>query len=188
MALSWTDDAHKERMVRGWRGGLADGTPCGSGSTLANAKSVAARLPEFVGRYGILSVCDAGAGDLHWIKAVAWQVRYRAFDLYPRVAGVAALDITKEPMPPCDAILCRHVLIHLDPPRIERTLELFRQSGRYLLASQYDNCHAFDTVSRRVRTFDPQYDYNPTDLRPLLGEPLERIPDTGSDLALWRLA
>lgn len=187
MGLSWSDEALGKRMAEGWGGGLRDGTPCGSGSTLANAASVSNALPGLLRRYKIESMNDAGAGDLHWINLVPLGVRYRAFDLVPRAALVETWDITKQELPPADAILCRHVLIHFDPPRIARTLELFAHSAKYLLASQYDGGVAFDTHSRTRKGFDPRYDYNPTDLRPLLGEPLERLPDTGSDLALWRL-
>ncbi len=185
--VKWTDEAIAARMAEGWSGGLLDGTPCGSGSTLKNAKDVSLALPALLRRHKIETLHDAGAGDLHWINLVPLGVRYRAFDLVPRATLVEPWDITKQELPPCDAILCRHVLIHFDPPRIDRTLELFRQSAKYLIASQYDGGVAFDTKRRIRKGFDPHYDYNPTDLRPLLGEPLERLPDTGSDLALWRL-
>jgi len=163
-------------MRQGWGGGLYDGTPCGGGSTRASAGSVAGALPLLIGRYGIKSVCDAGAGDLHWISAIPLP-GYRAFDLVPRHARVEQFDITTQFLPACDLILCRHVLIHFDPARIEMALDLFQQSGKYLLANQYDDAPPFDASQQ----------YNPTDLRPLLGEPIERLPDTGSDLALWTL-
>lgn len=163
-------------MREGWGGGLWEGTPCGGGSTFAASRSVSMALPDLLKRYSIRSVCDAGAGDLHWIKAIDLP-GYRAFDLVPRHSKVEQWDIANEELPACDLILCRHVLIHFDPERIERTLELFKQSGAYLLASQYDD----------APPFDPGQQYNPTDLRPSLGDPIERLLDTGSDLALWNL-
>jgi len=164
-------------MQKGWRGGLADGTPCGGGSTIASTAAICAALPALVARYGIASICDAGAGDQHWIGRVDWPVNYRGFDLVPRKTGVTQIDICETALPACDAVLCRHVLIHLDPERIRKALTLFRKSATFLLASQYDNAPAFDAGNQ----------FNPTDLRPLLGEPIERIADTGSDLALWQL-
>lgn len=174
--LSWSDAALEQRMREGWGGGLHDGTPCGGGSTRAAAGNVAAALPLLVGRYGIKSVCDAGAGDLHWIATIPLP-GYRAFDLVPRRARVERLDIAAQLLPECDLILCRHVLIHFDPMRIATTIDLFKVSGKYLLASQYDDAPLWDGSQQ----------YNPIDLRPLLGEPLERLADAGSDLALWRL-
>lgn len=174
--LSWSDAALEQRMRDGWSGGLSDGTPCGGGSTRASAAAVAAALPSLVRRYGIESVCDAGAGDLHWISAVDLP-GYRAFDLVPRSAAVTKIDIACERLPQCDLVLCRHVLIHFDPDRIAKTLGLFAMAAKYLLANQYDNAPPFDGSQQ----------YNPTDLRPLLGEPIERLQDTGSHLALWKL-
>lgn len=176
--LNWEDSALRERMRKGWAGGLFDGTPCGSGSTMTATAGIRAELPALVERHGIGSICDAGAGDLHWARRIQWQVQYRPFDLVPRCTGVEQLDITKEPLPDCDAVLCRHVLIHLDPPRIVAAVRLFRQSARYLLASQYDT----------AGIFNPSDQFNRTDLRDLLGEPLERLKDVyDSELALWRL-
>lgn len=174
--LSWSDAALEQRMREGWGGGLWEGTPCGGGSTRGAAGNVAGALPLLIWKYAIKSVCDAGAGDLHWIADIPLP-GYKAFDLVPRHARVEPFDITRQVLPACDLILCRHVLIHFDPARIVVTLDLFRMSGRYLLASQYDDAPPFDEGSQ----------YNPTDLRPLLGEQIERLPDTGSDLALWRL-
>lgn len=177
--LSWSDAALEQRMREGWGGGLADGTPCGGGSTKASAHSIVSLLASMAERYCVKSICDAGAGDLHWIVDVPWSLHmvYRAFDIVPRHPNVLRVDITQQALPKCDVILCRHVLIHFDPERIVRTLGLFRMSGRYLLASQYDDAPLFDGALQ----------YNQTDLRPLLGEPLERLSDTGSDLALWKL-
>jgi hypothetical protein len=173
--LNWNTPHLKQRMT--WIGGLKDGTPCGNGSTLAATQHIRAVLPDVALRYGIESVCDAGAGDLHWMQFVQWDVQYRAFDFVPRHSDVIALDITREALPQCDLILCRHVLIHLDPERIIDALKLFKSSGRYLLASQYDH----------AKPFDPCRQFNRTDLRGYLGDPIERHQDSDSDLALWLL-
>jgi hypothetical protein len=125
------------RMVRGWRGGLAEGTVCGQGSRRANTRAISVWLPHFCRKYKVESVCDAGAGDLHWVKRLQWDVKYQAFDLIPRHPDVKRLDITTEVLPACDAILCRMVLNHLDDERVEMALELFRQSATYLLATHF---------------------------------------------------
>jgi hypothetical protein len=176
--LNWGDDALRQRMRKGWSGGLYDGTPCGSGSTMTATVGIRAELPALAERHGIRSICDAGAGDLHWVRSIDWKVAYRPFDLVPRCTGVEQLDITQDQLPACDAILCRHVLIHLDPPRITIAIDLFRKSARFLLASQYDV----------AAPFNPADQFNRTDLRGLLGEPVERLKDVyDSELALWRL-
>lgn len=177
-------DMH-ERMAKGWRMGLPDGTVCGNGSTMANTANVRAWLPQIVDEYDFTTINDAGAGDLHWVRKVQWgrPIAYRAFDLIPRVASVAALDITRDVMPPCDAILCRMVLNHLDEPRILLALELFRCSARYLIATQFDG----ENLPKR----SPQF--TRLDLRgePYgLGKPLDSVQDAiepACSLALWRL-
>ncbi len=178
-----TETNYHENMRRGWSGGLSDGTPCGKGSMIANTVEVRARLPELIKEYGIRSVCDAGAGDLHWMKYVAWDVDYQPFDLVIRHPDVKPLDITREALPPCDLILCRMVLNHMDPERVTRTLALFRASGRYLFATQHAGADF---------RFDSPESYNKWNLTMApfsLGEPLETLPDgpKGHLLSLWRL-
>lgn len=173
-----SDEAMYERMQNGWRGGREDGTQCGLSSTLANTKAIREWLPDLVERYAIQTVCDAGAGDLHWIKFVQWKVDYRAFDLISRHKSITQFDITTESLPTCDLILCRAVLNHLDTDRIVMALERFRDSGSYLLATQFNAVPAVASQFCRL------------DLRPWLGEPLEQQEDTCGKhamLALWRL-
>lgn len=126
-----------EKVRRGWR---CDETPCGTGSTMENSRLVRSHLGRLAKRLELDSVADAGAGDLHWIPFVRWDVEYRPFDLYPRHPGVVKLDITKETLPKSDLILCRHVLNHLSIRMSEQALEKFRESGsRFLLMTNCDN-------------------------------------------------
>lgn len=170
-------------MKEGWRGGLAGGTPCGIGCLPEHTKNIREKLPHLLRRFGISSVCDAGAGDLIWARETFAGFDYKAFDLVPRVPEVTRLDITKEALPSCDAILCRAVLIHLDPPRVLKALELFKQSARYLLASQYEVDNGFNSTKQFNRTNLRIAPYN-------LGEPLAQIQDLEektATLALWDL-
>ena len=171
------EDMHT-RMQRGWSSGKSDGTPCGRGSMLSQTEAIRAWLPELVKHYGIRSVADAGAGDLHWIKHVTWPegVEYRPYDLIVRHPSVTEIDICQTALPACDLILCRAVLNHLWPGQVSAALRLFCQSSRYLLASQFDEG---ETGMR---------DFNRYDLRTFgLNEPIERIKDSDWELALWKL-
>lgn len=173
-----SDEQMYERMRKGWRGGLQSGTVCGVGSTHANTENARAWLPMLVDRYDIRSVNDAGAGDQTWIRKVDWSVDYLGFDLIPRNDDVARWDITRDILPSADAILCRHVLNHLDD-RVERTLQLFRYSGaKYLIATQFDE-HEIDAR-----------EFMRLDLRKFLGPYLEAISDGGAPfckLAIWKI-
>lgn len=166
-----------ERMAKGWLMGRPF-TVCGNGSTLAGTANVRKWLPRIVEKYGIESVIDAGAGDMAWLRHMRWSVAYQPFDLIPRSPEVAQLDITTELLPRADAILCRHVLNHLQE-RIEQALQNLLNSGStYLIATQYDRGPNRKKAFQRL------------DLRPWLGEPLESVGD-GQDefqrLAIWRI-
>ena len=174
-----SDKEMRDRMKNGWRGGKADGTICGQGSTLENTRSISHWLPMVVQSYPIGSVCDAGAGDLHWIDLVRWDVDYKPFDLIPRSKKVKKLDITTEALPKCDAILCRMVLNHLDDERVTMALDLFRQSADYLIATHFVG-GGVQRTSQFMRL----------DLTRWLDEPLEMARDghePNCRLAIWEL-
>ena len=60
----------------------------------------------------------------------------RAYGGHGRRFGLA--DITCDPLPRCDAILCRDSLIHLSNRDVARALHNFRRSGaRWLLATTH---------------------------------------------------
>jgi len=177
-----TDEQMHARMVNGWRGGLDDGTKCGGGSTIAATADARRWLKGIAEEYAIESVCDAGAGDLHWQKRIGWQVQYRAFDLIVRSPDVTAFDITKQTLPRCDAILCRHVLNHLDSTRVAMAIDRFRESAScYLIATQFDYVVPGD-----------KREFCRLDLRSLLGSYIEANedsgpPDSSCKLAIWNL-
>jgi hypothetical protein len=177
---SLTDAQMYERMASGWRAGKPE-TVCGNGSTSVNTANIRKWLPELVIRHSVLSLNDAGAGDLYWIRRVRWlsMIRYAAFDLIPREPSVTKLDITTEAMPPADAIVCRMVLNHLDEKRVGMALDQFRLSARYLIATQFNG----EDLPQR----SPQF--KRLDLRKWLGDPIESVrdgPEPECSLALWR--
>jgi hypothetical protein len=177
-----SDSEMLERMSKGWRAGYPE-TECGNGSLRRNSALSRAALPQWCEQYEIRTICDAGAGDLFYVKGVEWNVDYRAFDLIPRDQSVTKLDITTQDLPECDAILCRMVLNHLDEPRILMALERFRSVSPYLIATQFNG----EDLPQR----SPQF--TRLDLRKSpygLGEPIAKVQD-GSEqicsLALWEL-
>lgn len=176
-----SDEDMRARMVNGWRMGRPF-TDCGNGSTLENTANIRAWLPKLVAQYDIVTLNDAGAGDMAWWPYIEWatEIDYRPFDLIPRLPVVTAIDITRDLLPASDAILCRMVLNHLDVDRVSMALDLFRQTSIYLIATQFNG----EDLPQR----SPQF--TRLDLRERLGNPVESVQD-GSEavcsLALWAL-
>lgn len=172
-----TDDAMYDRMAKGWRAGQPE-TVCGNGSTMSATRNAREWLPRACQRYQIRTLNDAGAGDMAWIRKVEWDVDYQPFDLIPRLPEVAKLDITREIIPPCDAILCRMVLNHLQERIVETTDLIKRSAAKYLIATQFD-----DAPSRTIQ-------FQRLDLRLYFGDYIDSVQDGNEGeckLALWEI-
>jgi hypothetical protein len=174
-----TDEEMHARMANGWRAGQPF-TVCGNGSLPDATVSIRGWLPDVCVRREIRTICDAGAGDLKWRDGMTWNIDYRPFDLIPRHPSVTRADITRDLLPLCDAILCRMVLNHLDEERVSLALDLFSQSARFLIATQFNG----EDLPQR----SPQF--TRLDLRLWLGDPIESVPDgreSSCSLALWAI-
>jgi SAM-dependent methyltransferase len=100
-------------------------------------------LPPLLARLRVRSLLDAPCGDAGWINSAGLGVRYVGIDIVPdlveRLRARAAAgeisgdyhlaDITHDPLPRCDTILCRDCLVHLSFANIERAVANFRRSG-----------------------------------------------------------
>jgi len=172
-----SDNDMRDRMRFGWRAGQPY-TACGNGTLPEHTVNVGPALRAWIAQLHVATVNDAGAGDKRLIPDMPGLV-YRAYDLFPRRPDVEAWDITTKALPPCDLIVCRMVLNHLQE-RVEQTLPLLRESGKYLAATQFDG----ENLPQR----SPQF--NRLDLRRWLGEPIASVPDGHEPecrLALWSL-
>ena len=135
------DDGKKFRD--GWHGGLPE-TPCGAGSKLAETEAQRVWIPRMVGKYGITTIADIGAGDLNWMSLITWpwDVSYSAYDLVPRHKRVQAFDLLIQ-RPPCvDLLMCLWVLNHLPFEHCQAALANIRASGsRYLMLTDRPKWH-----------------------------------------------
>jgi hypothetical protein len=141
----------------------------GPGSSLAATTVVRRELPTLLADLGIRTLLDAPCGDCHWILATPLDLDlYIGADLVPalierNVAELGGpgrefrvLDLTRDPLPAADAILCRDCLIHFSFRFIRRALDNFRQSGaRYLLTTTYSGLpRNHDILSGQWRPLD----------------------------------
>lgn len=144
----------------------------GLGSEMDATAVLRAELPRLLAKQGITSLLDAPCGDAGWINQSSLGVRYVGIDIVPdlveRLRAAAAAgeiggdyllaDVTRDPLPRCDAILCRDCLVHLSFANIERAAANFRRSGAtWLIATTFpgwQNNHDCEDGDWRALNFE----------------------------------
>jgi SAM-dependent methyltransferase len=148
--------AFEERV---WKDGESVSGP---GSTLQYTSDLRATLPGLIRALGCKSVLDAPCGDFNWMKEVDLTgLDYLGVDIVPALIGELNAkypqhrfevgDITVDPFPKVDFVLCRDVLFHLSNANIVRVLENFVRSGSEWLATS----HYFQTTTMEDVQSDP---------------------------------
>lgn len=171
-------DKLRQNMEKKFKTVKWSGHPCGYGSKFGKTQNIRNFLPKIVADYNIQSIADAGAGDLSWISHVEWphEVKYMAYDIYPRHKDVIKFDITSQVIPTVDLILCRYVLNHLDSVLRQEAIKRFCESdSKFILLTT-------GKTSKMLQTF-----------KNIWGEPL--IPLIREDIGtridwhygLWRI-
>ena len=130
----------------------AEHSVSGLGSEAGATVALRRELPKLLDDLGARSLLDAPCGDASWIGGLGLRQRYIGVDIVPalidRLAQRAAsgaiegefrlADITADPLPAADAILCRDALVHLSFANIARALDNFARSGaQYLIATTF---------------------------------------------------
>lgn len=122
-------------------------TRSGRFATLDSTAALRAALPGLLSALGVRTLADAGCGDLHWLAGATPALAfYFGFDIVPEAVEHLATtfadrpnhffrraDIVTDPLPACDAILCRDVLSHLPQAHAVAALRRFKASGSRLL-------------------------------------------------------
>jgi hypothetical protein len=178
----------------------------GLGSEIDATAALRAELPRLLARFGITSLLDAPCGDAGWINRSSLAMNYVGIDIVPSLvaqlqAAAAAgdirgdyhlADITVDPLPRCDAILCRDCLVHLSFANIERAVGNFRRSGAaWLIATTFPgwraNLDCEDGDWRALNFERPPFDW---------GAPVELLNENCTEagggwrdksLGVWRL-
>ena len=108
-------------------------------------------LPALLARFGVGTLLDLPCGDWSWMRTLELPVeRYIGADLLPELIQPLAaahtdarhefrvLDLTRDPLPPADLLLCRDCLVHLSYADIRRALANVAGSGiPYLLTTTF---------------------------------------------------
>jgi hypothetical protein len=112
----------------------------GLGSEIDATATLRAELPALLRRLGVSTLLDAPCGDGGWIATADLGVRVTGVDVVLELIaklrargelanGYSLADITCDPLPHADAILCRDCLVHFCFANIARAVENFRRSG-----------------------------------------------------------
>jgi hypothetical protein len=125
----------------------------GPGSSLTQTRTIIKQLSLLIKQLQVKTLLDAPCGDFHWMKEVNPEI-----DLYIGVDIVSELieennrkyashnrqflnlDITHDPLPKADLILCRDCLVHFSFADIHAAISNFKKSGsKYLLTTTFTN-------------------------------------------------
>jgi hypothetical protein len=130
----------------------ASASTSGLGSEMDATAALRAELPQLFEKLAVTSLLDAPCGDAGWINRANLVVSIIGVDIVVclieglQVRSAAGeikgkyhlADITRDPLPRCDAILCRDALVHLSFANIERAVANFRASGAtWLIATTF---------------------------------------------------
>lgn len=178
----------------------SDQTVSGRGSTIESTATLREQLPRLLVELGVKSILDAGCGDFNWMKTVnLGGINYIGVDVVERLIqrnqknygardiSFLAADITIDPLPSADLVLCRECLIHLPNIGVSMALRNFRAAGvKYLLAT------TDPTITENVDIWPGSFRAINLEIAPFnLPKPVRAVPDTGQDnlaeshLGLW---
>jgi hypothetical protein len=132
----------------------------GHGAGPDQTGEVSAALPRMLRRLGAEVLLDLPCGDYGWMRRIDLPVRqYIGADLLPELveplrtaftdAGhrFLVLDLTRDPLPPADVLLCRDCLVHLSFEDIRRALVNVVQGPiRYLVTTTFPACEVNEDI------------------------------------------
>ncbi|HRI03270.1 MAG TPA: class I SAM-dependent methyltransferase [Pyrinomonadaceae bacterium] len=131
-----------------------DETVSGVGSRLNSTINLRTQLPSLFEQFEIKSILDAPCGDHNWFSHVQrGETKYLGVDIVPELieqnrqryggpnTDFVNLDITRDPLPPADLMICRDLLAHLSFKDIGRIFNNILSSDiKYLLLTHHHEC------------------------------------------------
>jgi hypothetical protein len=149
-----------------WSG---SGSPSGAGAADEQTARLRAELPPLVAYLGVHTLLDLPCGDFSWMATIDLPVeRYIGADLLPELIApleqrygnvrrqFMVLDLTRDPLPAADLLLCRDCLVHLSLADIRLALRnVARSRIAWLLTTTFpDGGENEDIVTGDWRVLD----------------------------------
>jgi hypothetical protein len=117
----------------------SDASRSGPGSSTEQTEVLQQELPRLFRELGIRSLLDLPCGDANWISTIPLTgIHYTGGDLVPELIArnqarypgreFRVLDLTRDPLPAADLLLCRDCLVHLSFADIDAALANIRRS------------------------------------------------------------
>jgi hypothetical protein len=119
----------------------ASDSKSGVGSELAATAGLREQLPALLAELGARSLLDLPCGDFGWLSTVPLDLAYTGADIVEALIeqnqkmyggpgrAFRRLDLTSDPLPQVDVVLCRDCLVHLSFDNIRKALANLRRSG-----------------------------------------------------------
>jgi hypothetical protein len=163
---------------------------------------VSAYLPELFQRLQVSKFLDAPCGDWNWMRRVDLSgVDYFGGDVVSSVViknkqqyarpGVRFIhaDLTKDPLPTVDMIMCRDCWVHLSFEDIAAMLKNFRRTGaRWLLVSNTPSQNRNQNKATGIDWRHLNLHLPPFKFPAKIEGRKDHYPDVPFEIALWRLA
>jgi hypothetical protein len=172
----------------------------GEGSTLEHTTSIRAELPFIIKQLSIRSMLDIPCGDYNWMRAVIHDLEnYIGADVVRAIVesnqerysapGVSfrQLDVTCDPLPRADLVLCRDCLMHLSNAHVSAAIENVVRSGStwVALTSFHNSGRNRDTVTggfRALNLCQPPFNLPP----PAISMDEQWPPSSNKFLDFWK--
>lgn len=147
-------------------------TKSGAGSTLDSTDNLRKELPVLFEKFKINTVFDGPCGDFNWMHLVLDRsnIRYVGGDIVGKLIETNRLkfgnqnisfikvDLTNDPLPKADLMICRDCLFHLSFKDTLKVLENYLKADiPWLFTTTYENTNKFqntDIESGHFRLID----------------------------------
>lgn len=189
--MSMEDKWTEIYKLNSWKGGLGGISISGPGSSLVYTANLRKGLVKLFSDLGVKSVLDAPCGDFLWMKSVVeeYPIQYVGADIVKPLIDTLNvtygnaqktflhIDLTKDPLPYADLMICRDIFFHLPFADTRAILANYVASGiPFLLTTTHKNTNQFsnqDIKAGGFRTID------------LLGSPYHFPPDPIARIDDW---